>query len=91
MTRTHFSSHIEFNHFKANIMQEPLHNGIAFEFSRGGGVLSYICFIGIGRSKDYGFLRRVGLKTGPDFAYFGVNSGMVFEGIHELICCFNYK
>ena len=37
------------------------------------------------------FLRRVGLKTGPDFAYFDVNSGMVFEGIHELICCFNYK
>ena len=29
MTRTHFSSHIEFNIFKANLMQEPLHNGIA--------------------------------------------------------------
>ena len=29
MTRTHFSSHIEFNNFKANLMQEPLHNGIA--------------------------------------------------------------
>ena len=56
MTRTHFSSHIEFNNFKANIMQEPLHNGIALEFSRGGGgVLSYICFISIGSSKDYGF------------------------------------
>ena len=37
MTRTHFSSHIEFNYFKANIMQEPLHNGIALEFSQGGG------------------------------------------------------
>ena len=29
MTRTNFSSHIEFNNFKANSMQEPLHNGIA--------------------------------------------------------------
>ena len=48
MTRTHFSSHIEFNNFKANIMQEPLHNGITLEFS-------YFCFIGIGSSKDYGF------------------------------------
>ena len=57
----------------------------------GGGVLSYICFIGIGPLQRLWFLRRVGLKTGPDFAYFGVNSGMVFEGMHELICCFNYK
>ena len=28
-----------------------------------------------------GFLRRFGLKTAIDFAYFGVNSGMVFVGI----------
>ena len=53
MTRTHFSLHIEFNNFKANIMQEPLHNGITLEFS--WGVLPYFCFIGIGSSKDYGF------------------------------------
>ena len=36
-----------------------------------------------------GFLRRFGLKTVIDFAYFGVNSGMVFEGMHEGICRFN--
>ena len=34
-----------------------------------------------------GFLRRLGLKTGidfaraPDFAHFGLESGMVFDGI----------
>ena len=27
-----------------------------------------------------GFLRRFGLKTGVDFAYFGLELGMVFEG-----------
>ena len=27
-----------------------------------------------------GFLRRFGLKTGIDFAHFGLESGMVFEG-----------
>ena len=27
-----------------------------------------------------GFLRRFGLKTGIYFAYFGLESGMVFEG-----------
>ena len=27
-----------------------------------------------------GFLRRFGVKTGIDFAYFGLESGMVFEG-----------
>lgn len=37
--RTHFSLHIEFNNFKANIMPEPLHNEIALEFSRGGNLL----------------------------------------------------
>ena len=91
MTRTHFSSHIEFNNFKANIMQEPLHNGIALEFSQGwGGTFLYLLYR-YWQLQRLWFLRRVGLKTGPDFAYFGVNSGMVFEGIHELICCFNYK
>ena len=35
------------------------------------------------------FLRRFGLKTGIDFAYAGLNSGMVFEGMHERICRFN--
>ena len=38
-----------------------------------------------------GFFRRFGVKTVIDFAYFGLNSGMVFEGMHELICRFNSK
>ena len=91
MTRTHFSSHIEFNNFKANIMQEPLHNGIALEFSQGGGGTFLYLPYRYWQLQRLWFLRRVGLITGPDFAYFGVNSGMVFEGIHELICCLNYK
>ena len=28
---------------------------------------------------------RFGLKTGIDFAYLGLNSGKVFEGIHEFV------
>ena len=35
-----------------------------------------------------------GLKTGIDFAYFGLNSGIVFEGIrgeHEGICPLDSK
>ena len=35
------------------------------------------------------FLRRFGLKRGIDFAYLGLNSGMVFEGMHERICRFS--
>ena len=30
-----------------------------------------------------GFLRRFGLKAGTDFAHFGLESGMVFEGTTE--------
>ena len=37
------------------------------------------------------FLRRFGLKTGTDFPYFGLNSSMVFEEMHERICSFNSK
>ena len=41
-----------------------------------------------------GFLRRFGLKTGIDFADFGLESGMVSEGatgVYERIYCFNSK
>ena len=38
-----------------------------------------------------GVLRRFGLKTGIDFACSGLNSGMVFEGMHERICRLNSK
>ena len=34
------------------------------------------------------FLRHFGLKTGIDFAYLGLNSGMVFEGIRECMNVF---
>ena len=37
------------------------------------------------------FLRRFGLKTAVDFAYFGLNSGMLFEGMRERICRFSSK
>ena len=40
------------------------------------------------------FLRRFGLKTGIDFAHFGLESGMVFEGatgVYERIYRFNSK
>ena len=39
-----------------------------------------------------GFLGLFGLKTGIDFAHFGLESGMVFEGttgVYERICCFS--
>ena len=40
------------------------------------------------------FLRSIGLKTGLDFAQFGLESGMVFEettGVYERIYPFNSK
>ena len=37
------------------------------------------------------FFRRFGLKTGTDFAHFGLNSSMVFDEMNERICRFNYK
>ena len=39
-----------------------------------------------------GFLLRFqGLEMDINFAYLGLNSGMVFEGMHERICRFNPK
>ena len=41
-----------------------------------------------------GVLCRFGLKTGIDFAHFGLESGMVFEGttgVYERIYRFNSK
>ena len=41
-----------------------------------------------------GFLCRFGLKTGIHFTYFGLESGMVFDGIKGVygrIYRFNYK
>ena len=48
---------------------------------------------GGGGAKGYGFLSRFGLKTGVDFAHFGLESaGMVFKGtmgVDERIYRFN--
>ena len=47
----------------------------------GGGVLHYISHIGMCPPPHrVGFLRLFGLKTGIDFAPFGLESGVVFEG-----------
>ena len=35
------------------------------------------------RPKGHEFLLRFGLKTAIDFAHFGLNLGMVLEGIRE--------
>ena len=60
-----------------------MHSKISMEgkpISLAPGVLPYISHIGMCRPKGYSFLRRFGLKTGIDFAHFGLELGMVFEG-----------
>ena len=47
-----------------------------------GGVLPYISHKGMPAHR-VGVFRRFGLKTGIDFAHFGLESGMVFEGPRE--------
>jgi len=51
------------------------------------GVLPYISHIGMCRPKRVGFLRRLGLKTGIDFAHFGLESkiGYGFQGNFESV------
>lgn len=36
-------------------------------------------------------LRRFGLNKGVNFAYFGLNSGMVFKGIRECMNVFSFS
>ena len=38
-----------------------------------------------------GFFRRLGLKTGIHFAHFGLESGMVLEGLYERLYRFNSR
>ena len=60
----------------------------------GEGVLPYISQNGMCRPKRVGFLIRFGLKTGIDFAHFGLELGMVFEGttgVYERMYGFNCK
>ena len=67
-----------------------------------GGTPLYWSHIRMCRPKGYGFcqelrllfLRRFGLETGIDCAHFGLESGMVFEGIkgvYQRLYCFNFK
>ena len=61
---------------------------ISYDTRGGGGTLLYWPFWYEPPQRVW-FLCRFGLKTGIDFAYSGLNSGMVFEGIHERICRFS--
>ena len=58
----------------------PLCPSQQFPPPRGGGVLPYIFLIGICRLKGYGFCAVLVWNGGVDFACFGLNSGMVFDG-----------
>ena len=52
--------------------------------SPGAGVLPYVSHNGYVLPQRVGFLRRSGLKTGIDFAHFGLESGMVFQETTEV-------
>ena len=67
---------------------------VSFKMAKTPGVLSYICHRGYLPPQRVQFLRRFGLKTGIGFAYFGLESGMVFDettGVYEHICHFSSK
>ena len=63
---------------------------ISYDTCWGEGTFLYLPYRYVPLQK-VGVLRRFGLKTGIDFAYSGLNSGMVFEGMHERICRLNSK
>ena len=57
-------------------------------------VLLCIGHIGMTGAQRVGSLCCFCLKTRINFAYFGLESGMVFQGttgVYERIYCFNYK
>ena len=61
--------------------------------ARGGGTPLYKPYRYVPLQR-VGFLRRFGLKTGIDFAHFGLESGMVVEGttgVYERIYRFSSK
>ena len=62
--------------------------------ARGGGVTPLYKLYKYVLLHRVGFLSRFGLKTRIDFAHFGLESGMVFEGttgVYGRIYCFNSK
>ena len=50
----------------------------------GGGTLLYLPYRYVPPQRVWVFCAV--LKTGIDFAYSGINSGMVLEGMYECIC-----
>ena len=58
-----------------------------------GGTLFYKSYRYV-PPKRVGFLRRFGLKTGIDFAHFGLESSMIYEGtmiVYQCVCRYNSK
>ena len=70
----------------------PRLKGTKPRWGRGGGVVpSYKPYRFVSPERVW-FLRRLGLKTSIDFAHFGLESDMVFEGttgVYERISRFN--
>ena len=63
--------------------------------TRGGGTPLYKPYRYVPPQR-VGFLRRFGLKTGIDFAHFGLESGMVYKGttidiVYQYVGRFNSK
>ena len=61
------------------------------QFPPGGGGLPYICHIGICRLKGYAFCAVLVWNVGIDFACFGLNSGMVFDGSASTCLSFQFQ
>ena len=59
--------------------------------SPGGGVLPYISLYRYVPPQRVWFLSRFGLKTGIDFANYGLKSRIVFTRAYKHICLFNSK
>ena len=73
-----------FNSMKLAILSRPSSRGVTPLYK------PYRCV----PTPSVGFLGLFGLKTGIDFAHFGLESGMVFEGttgVYERIYPFNSK
>ena len=69
-------SRIAFNPFSPKSDQDEISLSLSQCFVKQRGHENY-------RHDRVGFLRRFGLKTGIHLAHFGLESGMVFEGISE--------
>ena len=73
------------NNLHCNVFGKGVERALALAAQPGGGwgaplykLYSYL------PPHRVGFLRRFGLKTGKNFAHFGLELGMVFEGTTEL-------